>query len=131
MTPNGRKLMRIKRTFCLRRTKRTRTTNCTPNDRTVRRRSWTFNLASTTPTDPLDRTVAAGEVVAAVEDVEVAEAASDVKTAAAETVVVIAEAIVAADQVEGAEASEESHEVGEELRLPMSTTNRLSPLWAK
>merc|ERR1719203_2452750 len=114
MTPNGRKLMRIKRTFCLRRTKRTRTTNCTPNDRTVRRRSWTFNLASTTPTDPLDRTVAAGEVVAAGEDVEVAEAASVVKTGTAE-----------------AEASEESHEVGEELRLPMSTTNRLSPLWAK
>ena len=99
-----------------------RTTNCTPNDRTVRRRSWTFNLASTTPTDPLDRTVAAGVVVAAAEDVAVAEAASDVKTAtaetevtaatvgteeAAETVVVIAEAIVAADQVEEAEASEE------------------------
>merc|ERR1719203_117875 len=117
MTPNGRKLMRIKRTFCLRRTKRTRTTNCTPNDRTVRRRSWTFNLASTTPTDPLDRTVAAGEteVTAATEE-------------AAETVGVIAEAIVAADQVEEAEASEESHEVDEELRLPMSTTNRLSPL---
>merc|ERR1719203_169149 len=137
MTPNGRKLMRIKRTFCLRRTKRTRTTNCTPNDRTVRRRSWTFNLASTTPTDPLDRTAAAGEVVAAAEDEEVVEAASDVKTVtaateeAAETVGVIAEAIVAVDQVEEAEASEESHAVGEELRLPMSTTNRLSPLWAK
>jgi hypothetical protein len=29
------------------------------------------------------------------------------------------------------EASEESHEVDEELKLPMSTTNRLSPLWAK
>merc|ERR1719183_2087376 len=135
--------MHIKRMFWPRRTKRTRTTNCTPNDRTVRRRSWTFNLASTTPTGPLDRTVVAGEVVAAAEDVEVAEAASDVKTATAETevtaateeaaesVVVIAEAIVAADQVEVAEASEESHEVGEELRLPMSTTNRLSPLWAK
>jgi len=49
----------------------------------------------------------------------------------AETVEVIAEAIVAADQVEEDEASEESHAVGEELRLPMSTTNRLSPLWAK
>ena len=96
-----------------------RTTNCIPNDRTVRRRSWTFNLASTTPTDPLDRTVAAGVVVAAAEDEEVAEAASVVKTAtaetevtaateeAAETVEVIAEAIVAADQVEEAEASEE------------------------
>merc|ERR1719203_1626162 len=143
MTPNGRKLMRIKRTFCLRRTKRTRTTNCTPNDRTVRRRSWTFNSASTTPTDPLDRTVGAEVVVAVAEDVEVVEAARDVKMATAETevtaeteeaaesVVVIAEAIVAADQVEVAEASEESHEVGEELRLPMSTTNRLSPLWAK
>ena len=58
-------------------------------------------------------------VVAAAEDEEVAEAASDVKTAtaetevtvateeAAETVEVIAEAIVAADQVEEAEASEE------------------------
>merc|ERR1740129_1796883 len=101
----------------------TRTTNCTPNDRTVRRRSWTFNLASTTPTDPLDRTVAAEEVVAAAEDVEVAEAASDVKTATAETEVTVV--------TEEAEASEESHEVGEELRLPMSTTNRLSPLWAK
>ena len=93
-----------------------RTTNCIPNDRTVRRRSWTFNLASTTPTDPLDRTVAAEVVVAAAEDEEVAEAASDVKTATAETEVtaateeaveVIAEAIVAADQVEEAEASEE------------------------
>ena len=96
-----------------------RTTNCIPNDRTVRRRSWTFNLASTTPTDPLDRTVAAGVVVAAAEDEEVAEAASDVKTATAETEVtaateeaaetaeVIAEAIVAVDQVEEAEASEE------------------------
>jgi len=48
-----------------------------------------------------------------------------------EVIAVIAEAIVAADQVEEAEASEESHAVGEELRLPMSTTNRLSPLWAK
>lgn len=87
--------------------------------------------------------MAAGVVVAAEEDVEVAEAASDVKTVTAETevtavteevaetVVVIAEAIVVADQVEEAEASEESHAVGEELRLPMSTTNRLSPLWAK
>ena len=102
-----------------------RTTNCTPNDRTVRRRSWTFNLASTTPTDPLDRTVAAGVVVAAAEDVEVAEAVSDVTTATAETevtaatvgteeaaetvevIAAIAEAIVAADQVEEAEASEE------------------------
>ena len=105
-------------------TKGLRTTNCTPNDRTVRRRSWTFNLASTTPTDPLDRTVAAGEVVAAAEDVEVVEAASDVKTATAETevtaateeaaetvvtVVAIAEAIVVADQVEEAEASEERY----------------------
>ena len=64
-------------------------------------------------------------VVAAAEDVEVAEAVSDVTTATAETevtaatvgteeaaetvevIAVIAEAIVAADQVEEAEASEE------------------------
>merc|ERR1719266_2271720 len=40
------------------------------------------------------------------------------------------EEIVEPDQVD-VEASEESHVVAEELRLPMSTTNRLSHLWAK
>jgi hypothetical protein len=117
-----------------------RTTNCIPNERTVRRRSWILNLASTTLTDPQARTV---EVAAAEEDVEAAEVvtvATIVKTAATVVIEEIVETAAIAEIVEIAaaeepdhhvEASEESHEVDEELRLPMSTTNRLSPLWAK
>jgi hypothetical protein len=41
------------------------------------------------------------------------------------------EIVVAAELDHHVVASEESHEVDEELKLPMSTTNRLSPLWAK
>jgi hypothetical protein len=111
-----------------------RTTNCIPNERTVRRRSWILNLASTTLTDPQARTV---EVAAAEEDVAAAEVvtvAIIVKTAATvviEEIVEIAEIAAAEEPDHHVEASEESHEVDEELRLPMSTTNRLSPLWAK
>merc|ERR1711981_1125016 len=80
--------------------------NCIPNDQTVRRRSWILNLASTTLTDQLATTVV-NAVIEAIEE------------------------IVEPDQVD-VEASEESHVVAEvELRLPMSTTNRLSHLWAK
>merc|ERR1712228_621202 len=69
----------------------------------------------TTLTDQLARTV----VVAAAEE------------AVVNAVIGAIEEIVEPDQVD-VEASEESHVVAEvELRLPMSTTNRLSHLWAK
>merc|ERR1711974_562590 len=101
------------------------------NDQTVRRRSWILNLASTTRTDQLARTVV---VAAAEEDVVAAVVAKDATTTEVTWVNAVIEAIeeiVELDQVD-VEASEESHVVAEvELRLPMSTTNRLSHLWAK
>jgi hypothetical protein len=119
--------MHIKRRERPMRTMKMRTTNCIHNDRTVRRKSWILNLASTTLTDPLARTVV---VVAAEEDAVAVEVANDaiVKT---EEIAVIEETAEAEVPDHHVEASEESHEVDEELKLPMSTTNRLSPLWAK
>merc|ERR1712228_816307 len=67
------------------------------------------------------------DVVAAV----VAKDATMTEVTVVNAVIGAIEEIVEPDQVD-VEASEESHVVAEvELRLPMSTTNRLSHLWAK
>ena len=83
-----------------------RTMNCIPNDQTVRRRSWILNLASTTLTDQLARTVV---VAAAEEDVVAAVVAKDATMTEVTVVNAVIEAIeeiVEPDQVD-VEASEE------------------------
>ena len=80
--------------------------NCIPNDQTVRRRSWILNLASTTLTDQLARTVV---VAAAEEGVVAAVVAKDVtmtEVTVANAVIGATEEIVEPDQVD-VEASEE------------------------